>query len=518
MWEDFWLSNVRDAELVIGIVGRIGVDTRAVTSWIERELHALHYACHPIKITDYLLTKGFDFELKDSPIEDRYTSRIDACNAIRERSNRNDFFVAYAIQSMIEHRSQKTGAPDVPAARTGYIIDQIKRPEEAAALRSVYGQQFILISCHQPIDKRQERLARLIAEGHASAPRPDQWNSKAVELIVRDEKESQKKFGQRVSDVFPQADLIIDASSEASAGQLLKRFFEALFGNFAISPTRDEFFQNIAHNVSLTSCDTARQVGAAIERNGDIVATGFNEAPKAFGGTYWATEGVDARDVALGSDINTVRKRQMVAEVVQILRDSGELAEFDIDDHDIEERFIDSEGAPLKKSQIMDSLEYGRAVHAEMAALSTSARLGLSVKDGRLFCTTFPCHNCAKHIVASGVREVFYLEPYSKSYASELYPDSIEIDQSNADEKKVRFTQFIGITPNRFRSIFSKFKLKDSRGQIVTWSPADAQPTLEKLDQAHTSREVLFQKGLRESLDKDTAEYLGLEEQHPDDP
>ncbi|MEO0823466.1 MAG: hypothetical protein AAF074_23990, partial [Pseudomonadota bacterium] len=83
--------------------------------------------------------------------------------------------------------------------------------------------------------------------------------------------------------------------------------------------------------------------------------------------------------------------------------------------------------------------------------------------------------------------------------------------QSVSDKNKVRFTQFIGITPNRFRSLFSKAKIKDARGQVLSWSPEDAQPTLEKLDQAHTSREVLFQKGIRDSLDDETARYLGLE-------
>lgn len=50
-------------------------------------------------------------------------------------------------------------------------------------------------------------------------------------------------------------------------------------------------------------------------------------------------------------------------------------------------------------------------VHAEMAAISTAARLGLSLAGSSLYCTTFPCHNCSKHIVATGVSEVFYLEP-----------------------------------------------------------------------------------------------------------
>ena len=97
------MSRVKDAELVVGIVGRIGVDTKSVVAAIQRELHALHYTSKIVKLTDYLTSKEFEFELVDAPIDKRYGSRIDACNAIRERSGRADFFVAYAIQK--HHRT-----------------------------------------------------------------------------------------------------------------------------------------------------------------------------------------------------------------------------------------------------------------------------------------------------------------------------------------------------------------------------------------------------------------------------
>jgi cytidine deaminase len=491
----------------------MGVDTKAVYKWVERTLHSLHYDSHHIKLTDYLKTKNFDFELEEKPIEKRYETYINGCNAIREQAKRSDFFAAVAIQKIIDARSRtnETDDPGVPAARTAYVVDQIKRPEEADALQSIYGKQFILISCHIPINARRKLLARRIAEYHASQPKMKNWQPIADELIDIDEKESSKPYGQRVSDVFPKADLIIDTSTEKAAREQLTRFFEALFGNFKVSPTRNEFFQNIAFNVSLTSCDTARQVGAVIQKNGDLMASGFNEAPRAFGGTYWADEGLDARDIALGKDINTVRKRQMVVDLIQRLRDAEALKNNKIADHEIEAYFLDGQDAPLRKSQIMDSLEYGRAVHAEMAALSMAARVGISVDGGSLYCTTFPCHNCAKHIVASGIKKVYYLEPYAKSFADELYPDSIEIDRSSFSNDKVVFQQFVGITPKRFNDVFAKERLKDEKGNVSEWNPKESQPIIGKLDQDHIDREVIFQKRMLESLDNETAIYLGLE-------
>lgn len=505
---------VRDAELVVGIVGRMGVDTKRVCDWVSEALHVLRYQSQRIKITDYFTMHHIpDIDLRDETVEDRYHSYISACNSMREKSGRNDFFVSFAIQSIIEARKAITGDETGlrPARRTAYVIDQLKRPEEADSLRAVYGQQFILISCHMPAATRKHTLARKIAERHSSAPKAAEWQEAAVKLISRDEREAGIRFGQRVSDVFPKADVIIDAHQEDHAERTLKRFFQALFGNFHVSPTRGEFLQNIAFNVSLTSCDTARQVGAVISRDGEILATGFNEAPKAFGGTYWPDEGEDARDVTIGRDVNTVRKRQMVADIVRLLRDNHFLSDSEVPDHEIEPKFIDADSAPLKKSQIMDTLEYGRAVHAEMAALSTAARNGISTGHAQLHCTTFPCHNCAKHIVASGVRTVYYLEPYSKSFTDELYPDSIAIDEPELRCDSVNFQQFVGITPNRFRELFAKSKLKDDRGMVKAWDPATSQPLLGRLEQAHTEKEVVFQKRMRDSFSAELAKYFGFE-------
>jgi hypothetical protein len=89
---------VTDPELVIGLVGRLGVDTKNVSKLVSEQLRALHYDSVTIKITDYLKTKKFEIDVKDQKIEERYESYIDACNHIREKANRNDFFVSYAIQ------------------------------------------------------------------------------------------------------------------------------------------------------------------------------------------------------------------------------------------------------------------------------------------------------------------------------------------------------------------------------------------------------------------------------------
>ena len=47
------------------------------------------------------------------------------------------------------------------------------------------------------------------------------------------------------------------------------------------------------------------------------------------------------------------------------------------------------------------------------------------VRNGKLFSTTYPCHSCARHIVAAGIKEVFYdvaelLKAHPQAKANEL--------------------------------------------------------------------------------------------------
>ncbi len=132
----------------------------------------------------------------------------------------------------------------------------------------------------------------------------------------------------------------------------------------------------------------------------------------------------------------------------------------------------------LKNSQIMDIIEFGRMIHAEMCAITDASRLGKSLNGSNLFCTTFPCHMCAKHIVSSGIKRVVFLEPYPKSYAEKLHSDSISFAERDQDTHVI-FEPFIGISPRRYRDLFEKKKRKDSTGKSRQWYDGSPQPRLE---------------------------------------
>lgn len=279
-------------------------------------------------------------------------------------------------------------------------------------------------------------------------------------MIAQDAKEKQEVHGQNVRDAFPLGDVFIDATTRDACETTLRRFIRLLFGNNRITPTHDEYGMYLAKSASLRSSDLSRQVGAAIFRpSGEVITLGCNEVPKAGGGTYWTGDPVDKRDFVEGFDPNDQRKTELLADVIDRLKKSKHLSDklmsmddpYEICKTLLEERGDDS----IRESEIMDILEFGRIIHAEMSAISDAARKGLAVQDATLYCTTFPCHICAKHIVAAGIARVVFLEPYPKSYAFQLHRDSIDVE-SKSGSGKVNFNAFIGVSPFRYRDLFEK--------------------------------------------------------------
>ena len=70
-------------------------------------------------------------------------------------------------------------------------------------------------------------------------------------------------------------------------------------------------------------------------------------------------------------------------------------------------------------------------IHAEMNALLYCAKEGISVKSARCYVTHFPCLNCTKALIQSGIKAIIYKEAYRvDDYALELLKkNNIEIRQ-----------------------------------------------------------------------------------------
>lgn len=52
------------------------------------------------------------------------------------------------------------------------------------------------------------------------------------------------------------------------------------------------------------------------------------------------------------------------------------------------------------------------AIHSEQNAVSDAAKRGVSIDNTTIYVTHFPCINCAKTIISSGIKTVKYKEEY----------------------------------------------------------------------------------------------------------
>jgi deoxycytidylate deaminase len=91
-----------------------------------------------------------------------------------------------------------------------------------------------------------------------------------------------------------------------------------------------------------------------------------------------------------------------------------------------------------------------------------------------MFTTTYPCHNCARHIVAAGISSVVYIEPYRKSLATALHHDAISEDPD--DKKRVVFRQYDGIAPHHYLTLFKPRRERKTEGKLANQSPEEALP------------------------------------------
>jgi deoxycytidylate deaminase len=168
----------------------------------------------------------------------------------------------------------------------------------------------------------------------------------------------------------------------------------------------------------------------------------------------------NGRDYMRGEDSNKKEQRKIIDEVLQQF-DEG------VDRSKVERALL--------RSRIGDLTEYGRVVHAEMEAMLFCARNNVETRRATLYTTTFPCHNCAKHIIAAGIARVVYVEPYPKSKAMEFHGDAISQGEKPGSGL-ITFEPFVGIGPRKFFDLFSMkmstgFELvrKDKDGSVLRW-------------------------------------------------
>ena len=394
---------------------------------------------------------------------DRLSTLINLGNDLRQNFGRS-YLVEKAIAEIAKYRDEKgvinvDGLPKFKPMRVCHIIDSIKNLDELNLLRDVYGSILFCVGVFSPLSERQNQLERR-----------DMKLPQVFELIDRDSGE-EIATGQRVKDVFHRADffLRIDENSEGVLDQKLVRFIKILLDVSIVTPSIEETAMYLAASAACKSACLSRQVGAAItDFSGKLLAVGWNDVPSFGGGLYGSQINSDASDHRCmawqeGVCHNDKQKDEVAKVIASELSKAGYLNSDNLD------RAV----KVIRESRVGALIEFSRSVHAEMHALINAGSVGAgSLKGAKLFCTTYPCHSCARHLIAAGVHEVYFIEPYSKSLAVKLHQDSISEDERSKD--KMRLLAFEGVAPKRYKELFEMRSPRKEDGVLIAGNQRSA--------------------------------------------
>jgi deoxycytidylate deaminase len=467
-------QNVQDSpfsELVFGFVYPVGTNADPVMSAFKNYLIQYSYDPRVFRISDQLRSLDLGISFNDSSPFGKRDALIKAGNKAREIAKDDQILAVMAVNDIVSQRVLDEDKRSKATLRTAYLVRSLKRPEEVALFRKIYRSGFYLIGIANDDDSQIRYLTKELGI----------TDEQAQSLIERDQNE-QIPCGQRTRDTFYLADVFVQANDEHYKNQI-DRFLELVFGHPFITPSRHEHAMFLAYASAARSAQLGRQVGAAIATpEGEVLAVGMNEVPSPRGGVYWEGDAGDSRDHTKPMDTNAEQRNLIIKSILCNLTneivDRSELAslfktvleeqKLVFEDGDLaratrsalEQRrpLLDQQATfeAIQKSDLRLITEYGRAVHGEMDAIITCARLGISVRGKYLYVTTFPCHNCTRHIIASGIRRVYYVEPYPKSKAPDLHSDAICFDMEEAEASgKIPFLPFIGVGPRRYLDFFS---------------------------------------------------------------
>lgn len=511
-------------ELVFGVVGPVGSGTSEIAKALKQLLEQKQYTATIIKARD-IITAWAQEKGKPIPVASKMEQVVALQDAGDEMRKSDSGAIAVKfIEAIRSERARQKGedvladiAIEPDGKKRAYILDSLRNPAEAILLRRVYEEAFSLIAIVCEEDARKLRLTKKF----------DDAGQAAIEKFMERDEKAEVKFGQQVADTFHLADFFIDNTPDRiliGVGGLQKanpnwtvmdelgRLVDLLGHARIVRPRANETAMYHAYGARMRSACLSRQVGAAIvDKQGNVVATGTNEVPRAGGGVYGGVflSGAEAdpkpdhdhRCFAHGNYCRNNREQNDI--IAELFKTVPEFKGIQVTDELIKS---------VRKSRIGQLIEFSRSVHAEMDALLSAARQSTSPQGCRLFVTTFPCHSCARHIVAAGIDEVQFIEPYLKSRAIPLHGDAIttsrdgwippSLPKQPGDDSpgQVLFRPFTGVAPRLYRRAFYKDRdIKDNftGDGLKEFGPAEGHGSLEPLRVSYAQMEATLAKAIQ---------------------
>lgn len=475
-------------ELVIALCGPIGSPIHDTAIQIRDTLNSFKYTTELVRLSDLirLNTSLSGILIDNSSCYSKIDSLIRGGDSLRQKFG-NDILAKMAIAKIGGDRVKEYGEFNDYAAekdvstqkkintqRICHIIDSIKNIDELRLLRTIYGDALFAIGVFSPLEVRQKNLEH-----------QEELTEKDIKKLIDTDSGEEFSHGQSVRDTFPECDFFLrvdgavkgtsEGKAKAQIVESILRLFKLIFRISVISPTLQENAMYSAASAARNSACLSRQVGAAVtSKNGELLSIGWNDVPNSGGGLY----GKPTLNGNLNEDFrcyaqkgakchNDIEKKTIAELIVESLINSSVIPKTK------KNKAIET---IIKSTRLKDLIEFSRAVHAEMHAILSASRVaGERIIGGKIFVTTYPCHSCARHIIAAGITEVYYIEPYRKSLATRLHSDALT-EATSDTLSQVKIIQYDGVAPRRFLDLFESNSRKAKNGMLKLRSEGEALP------------------------------------------
>lgn len=460
-------------ELVIALVTGLGTSVGPVVEDFRAALQAVNYRMEFVRVSE-LIHELSAARPPSATAATHAEQLMDEGDRLREAVAHGGAACALALTKIRQQRSTESGSALTEREGVATLVQSLKHPEEVRLLRTVYGPRLLVVGVSASLEQREHALRDRLRDEHPGHP-PEWYVGETTRLLIRDEKDQSRILGQRVRDAFSEADAFVWVQPGSPSTQAIRRIIELVFGKPFETPTKDEQGMFFAYAAQFRSAASGRQVGAAlVDPEGELLVTGTNEVPRPAGGQYWAGDHPDHRDYQSGAESNDHHKYMLVQDALHRLSSAGWIAKEQlVDGMDLLTARALDPGGPLHDSRVGDLIEFGRVAHAEMAAISTAGRRGTPLRGATLYTTTFPCHECARLIIAAGIDRVVYIDPYPKSQVFDMYGHQVSTGGSGAAESgKLPFVPFHGVAPRLYPAVFAMgSRRRDSLGRFQPWIP-----------------------------------------------
>lgn len=141
-----------------------------------------------------------------------------------------------------------------------------------------------------------------------------------------------------------------------------------------------------------------KQVSALIVKDDHIISHGYNGTPAGF--------------LHCDDYFDATTNKAIVKEDLDLLIKSSKFEyEMLVKNKMIKTEIVTSEEFNIRHHIFSEAFE----IHAEINAISYAAKAGRELNKADMYITLSPCVGCAKAIISSGIKNVYFLEKYDRS-------------------------------------------------------------------------------------------------------